>query len=206
LGNSYVTGRFDDQAVFGPGELNETILSLVSSAAIYDIFIAKYDSAGNLQWVRQAGGTADDHGAGIDVDYLGDVYVAGNFASVDAVFGLGEVNETALATAGNIAGIYDGFIATFESTALEKIDFLTNEVRLLEASGAISGGQANWLVRTLGWSRGTLERGWDVVAIVFLRIFAAQVTNFVGRGVLLPVEAQPLLDAVDIIVDQINRT
>jgi hypothetical protein len=177
-------------------------LYLADSSGLYDIFTAKYNSAGELLWVRGAGGAADDHGGGLDVDYLGDVYVTGSFASIDAVFG----NVATLVTTGGVEGIYDSFLATVESTALEKIDFLINEVRLLEASGAINSGQANWLVRTLGWSRGALERGWDIVSIIFLRIFAAQVTNYVGTGVLLPAEAQPLLNAVDIIVEQINRT
>jgi len=42
-GNSYVTGRFRDPATFGPGETNETTLT---SAGIFDIFVAKYVGSG----------------------------------------------------------------------------------------------------------------------------------------------------------------
>src|SRR5439155_1564249 len=53
-GNSYVTGFFFSTATFGPGEVNQTVLTAVGSD---DIFVAKYDSTGLLVWAKQAGGT-----------------------------------------------------------------------------------------------------------------------------------------------------
>ena len=53
-GNCYVTGVFQGTATFGNTSL--------TSAGGPDIFIAKYDSAGNFVWARQAGGSSDDRG------------------------------------------------------------------------------------------------------------------------------------------------
>src|SRR5437867_4686294 len=78
-GNSYVTGAFHDVATFG-----DTIL--VSSGG-YDIFVAKYDNAGNVLWANAAGGSGfDDYGLSIAVDPAGNCYVTGAFSG-QASFG-----------------------------------------------------------------------------------------------------------------------
>ena len=46
-GNVYVAGRFEQTATFGP-------TTLVSQGD-WDVFLAKYDPQGQLQWVRGAG-------------------------------------------------------------------------------------------------------------------------------------------------------
>ncbi|MGH8564958.1 MAG: SBBP repeat-containing protein, partial [Gammaproteobacteria bacterium] len=106
-GNSYVTGRFRDTATFGPGETNETMLT---SAGGNDVFVAKYDSLGDLVWAKRAGGTSDDDGRGIAVDGSGNSYVTGFFPDT-ATFGPGETNETMLTSAGG----NDVFVAKYDS-------------------------------------------------------------------------------------------
>src|SRR5207245_2344196 len=54
LGNSYVTGQFFGSATFGPGEVNQTILTAAASST--EAFVAKYASNGSLVWVKRAGG------------------------------------------------------------------------------------------------------------------------------------------------------
>lgn len=72
-GNIYVTGRFSGTTDFGGITL--TPLGI-------DIFVAKYNSAGILQWVKQAGGAgAFNYGYGIAVDNSGNVYVTGYIAA-----------------------------------------------------------------------------------------------------------------------------
>lgn len=77
-GNIYVTGHFSGTATFGATELN--------CAGYEDIFVAKYNASGNVEWVEQAGGTADDGcrkrdgGYGIATDESGNSYVTGSFA------------------------------------------------------------------------------------------------------------------------------
>jgi hypothetical protein len=78
-GDIYVTGFFTGTTSFGT-----TNLTSVGGA---DIFIAKYGSAGALQWVQRAGGPATDRSSGSDfgsaivVDGAGNFYVAGLFDS-----------------------------------------------------------------------------------------------------------------------------
>ncbi len=43
----------------------------------WDAFLAKYDSAGNLLWMRQLGTSEGDDSAGLAVDNNGDVYISG---------------------------------------------------------------------------------------------------------------------------------
>ena len=49
--------------------------------ANFDAFLSKFDSNGNFQWVRTWGGEGYDDGPGVAVDGLGNVYVAGMYAS-----------------------------------------------------------------------------------------------------------------------------
>lgn len=72
-GNFYVTGRFQGTTNFG---------GITLTPAGIDIFVAKYNSLGALQWVKQAGGSgAFNYGYGIAVDNEGNVYVTGYIAA-----------------------------------------------------------------------------------------------------------------------------
>ncbi len=116
-GNSYVTGRFGDVARFGAGEANQTDLTAPGLAE--DIFIAKYDTTGLLQWAKRAGGTGTDQGLGIALDGAGNSYVTGVFsgnAMAPATFGPGEANETMLITPAG--GATDLFVAKYNANGL----------------------------------------------------------------------------------------
>ncbi|MFZ9942755.1 MAG: T9SS type A sorting domain-containing protein [Bacteroidia bacterium] len=71
LGNIYVTGWFSGSALFG----GQTLVS----TGLQDVFVASYDSSGNLNWVRQAGSVANDVSAGIATAPNGDTYITGWF-------------------------------------------------------------------------------------------------------------------------------
>ena len=96
-----VTGEFgypDGTSVtFGQGEQNETVLY---SAGIQDIFIARYNPDGSLEWAKKAGGDSSDMGNGITSLSDNSTVVTGSFASFiggdAATFGQGEPNETVL--------------------------------------------------------------------------------------------------------------
>jgi len=95
--NCVVTGRFDGTATFGD-------TSLISNG-YNDIFVAKYDSEGNLLWVEQAGGTGFDRGIRIKTDDLGNIVVTGRFETT-AFF-----SDTSL----NSFGSEDIFIAKYDA-------------------------------------------------------------------------------------------
>lgn len=77
-GNILIAGTFDGNATFGSTSLN--------SMGGKDIFLAKYNQLGNLQWIQQIGGSLDDEVTGIGLDSLGNIYISGSFR-VMAVFG-----------------------------------------------------------------------------------------------------------------------
>jgi len=74
--NVYITGFFSAAAnitqVGGPS-------NLLISAGSQDIYIAKYNASGTLQYANRAGGNFQEVPANIDVDSTGAVYVTGNF-------------------------------------------------------------------------------------------------------------------------------
>jgi len=96
-GNSYVTGYFWGNAIFGATTL--------TSNGYNDIFVAKLDSNGNWLWAKQAGGTWDDYCYDIAVDTNGNSYVTGDFWDY-TTFG-----STALTSSGG----YDIFVAKLDS-------------------------------------------------------------------------------------------
>lgn len=76
--NVIVTGYFLNTVDFdpGPGTLSHT------SAGDRDIFISKFNAAGDLQWSNAYGNWGLDHGAGVTADASGCVYVMGTFQDV----------------------------------------------------------------------------------------------------------------------------
>ena len=94
-GNIHVTGSFSGSATFGGVTLN--------SGGGRDVFVAKYDRAGNLLWVRRAGGVSADEGHRVTADLAGNSYVVGTFAGT-ATFGGATLTSS---------GASDGFIAKY---------------------------------------------------------------------------------------------
>src|SRR5262249_17885967 len=70
-GSSYLTGWFSGTATFGG--------TTVNGVATSDIYVAKYDSSGNVLWVSHVGGGTYNEGDGIGVDKSGNSYVIGGF-------------------------------------------------------------------------------------------------------------------------------
>ena len=69
--NLYVTGGYTDTKTFGT--------STVTSNGLTDIFVVKYDSSGNFQWVQTAGSSLKDRGNAIAYCNDGNIYVTGEF-------------------------------------------------------------------------------------------------------------------------------
>jgi hypothetical protein len=66
----YVAGEFAASADFGSTTL--------SSLGANDGFVAKLDSAGNVQWAKRWGTSGNDYAQGLDVDGAGNVYALGH--------------------------------------------------------------------------------------------------------------------------------
>ncbi len=109
--SSVVVGGFSDSAAFGQGEANETVLS---TAGMFDVFIARYFPDGTLRWAKSAGGTNNDWANGIAALSDGSTVVTGTFGfpgGGTATFGQGEANQTELSSAGG----YDIFVARYNA-------------------------------------------------------------------------------------------
>ncbi len=98
-GGWVVTGFFNGTATYGAGEANQTTLTS-SGAGDWDIFLARYNAAGLLQWAKRAGGTGSDcpgHLPAITPD--GGILLTGGFQGT-AVFGEGDAHATTLTSVG----------------------------------------------------------------------------------------------------------
>lgn len=99
-GNQYVTGLFEGTAIFGT--------TTKTAVGEFDIFIAKYNSAGVFQWVQSAGGTGEDYGDEIAVDSIGNVYITGSYSYTSTFGSISKISS----------GGYDVFIAKYNSNGV----------------------------------------------------------------------------------------
>lgn len=95
--NIYITGTSQGANLFGKN---------VTSGTTDDIFVAKLNSSGVVQWVYTAGGTGRDRGRKIALDSAGNIYVTGYYwSTVD--FGGGNVTSN---------GNWDAFLLKLNSS------------------------------------------------------------------------------------------
>jgi Secretion system C-terminal sorting domain len=84
-GNIYASGSFGcPSVIFGSFTLTNSDATLGTT----DVFIAKYDSLGNVLWAKSAGGTGlNEEGMSVSSDGLGNAYMTGYFTSPIINFG-----------------------------------------------------------------------------------------------------------------------
>lgn len=99
-GALYVTGSFIGTATFN-GQSR-------TSAGGADIFVARYDAAGNLAWVEHCGGSGDEYSAGVAAGIGGTVFVGGEFS------GTAQFGPLALTS----RGLDDGFIVQLQDNTV----------------------------------------------------------------------------------------
>lgn len=108
-GSSYIIGGFNSSnCPFGGIVLTNTLRTAYPT---WDVFVVKYDSAGNVVWAVKLGGTNDDRGGGIAVDAQHNCYVTGYFDSTN--FYIGALTLTNHAPSGNSSL----FVAKFDAAA-----------------------------------------------------------------------------------------
>ena len=112
-GNSYVTGCFNETAIFGS-------YSLVNSGGVINIFVAKMDSNGIWLWATQAGGSSYGCGFGIAIDDNGNCYVTGYFAGI-TTFGSYSLTSS---------GSNDIFAAKLGNNTSVENEIISTEIRL----------------------------------------------------------------------------
>jgi len=75
-GNVYVAGQYGGYSQF------DTIFCYGNGT--YEAFLAKYNSVGDIQWVKHAGGPNEDYATGVCIDTAGFIYITGYF--LDSIF------------------------------------------------------------------------------------------------------------------------
>ncbi|MBI2968101.1 MAG: T9SS type A sorting domain-containing protein [Bacteroidetes bacterium] len=79
-GDIFLSGYFNGTADFDPGPGSLTL----SYSGLSDIFLARYDTDGNLQWAKSMGSAGSERGNLVSLDSAGYIYLTGNFQnSVD---------------------------------------------------------------------------------------------------------------------------
>lgn len=119
--NLLLSGSFASQSII----IGSTILTNTSSSFTADIFIANYDTSGNLRWAKSAGGADVDACLSSCVDISGNCYLTGFFRSPTLKFG----NTTLI----NTAGYPDYFIYISKlgsTTGIDELQHVFNSVKL----------------------------------------------------------------------------
>ncbi len=81
-GNVIVGGQFASASIsFGSSTLNN------ANSGTFDVFIVKYDAAGNVLWAKGAGDIENDYALSVSADRFDNVYAAGYFRSDNISFG-----------------------------------------------------------------------------------------------------------------------
>ncbi len=106
MDGTVITGVFQNTATFDAGQPGEVMLT---SAGMDDLFIAKYNPSGQLDWAKRAGGSGNDEGLAMATAGSNHPVITGTFRNT-ATFGPSEPNETMLTS----NGMGDMFVATYD--------------------------------------------------------------------------------------------
>lgn len=137
-GNIIIAGSFNGTATFG------TIQH--TSIGSGDIFIAKYDSKGNLLWSKRAGGLGYDTVLGICVDSDGDIYITGQTAG-ESTFEDHTIEPNAgyycyltkYTSAGNVTYVRYGAGPSEDEGSATGFDIAVDDAQNVYVVGSISG-------------------------------------------------------------------
>ena len=136
--NIYITGTSQGANVFGKN---------ATSGTTDDIFVAKLNSSGVVQWVYAAGGTGRDRGRKIALDSSGNIYVTGYYwSTVD--FGGGNVTSN---------GNWDAFLLKLNSSGT--FQWVKSYGSTLNDLGRDVAIDSNDNIYMLGNYRGTVDFG-----------------------------------------------
>ena len=117
--NVYVTGSFEDTANFAG--------TSISSLGYQDIFLVKYNSSGEQQWLQKAGGEWGARTSAITIDNDDKLFLTGIFGG-DAFFG----NDTIVSY-----GSFDVFLANYD---------LDGELQWIETYGSLENDHSSDLI------------------------------------------------------------
>jgi hypothetical protein len=164
------------QAIFGPGEANQTTLT----GTYFDLFIARYDSAGRLSWARLApGAQVGDHSviplAGGDIAVVGTFGSSGTTPQPTAVFGPGEPGQIALTRLPG-ADLEDTFIATYKADGSIKSAHIVAQASWTFLAGAAAAANGD-IVVTGGFGGDETFGPQDAAPVAYVKTGPAFINN-----------------------------
>jgi hypothetical protein len=137
------TGYFQTTVDFDP---NAGVSNLTSSGG-FDTYFGKYDTSGNLIWMKKIGGPGVDIGApgGITIDNLNNIYIAGN-AGVNCNYDPNAGTVTHI-----MNGTTDWFVAKYDNNGNHILSFTVGGTGQDQAHRLTTDNQQN--IYVTGWFR-----------------------------------------------------
>ena len=102
IGNVYIVGTTTSASLIATAGAFQTFCS-----GACDIFLAKFNSPGNLEWATYYGGTDYDYSSGITINATGNAFITGWTGSASGIASSGAFKTI------NSGGYYDAFLAKF---------------------------------------------------------------------------------------------
>ena len=112
-GNVVVTGQYIGTTLT-LYNTDGTSGATLSNAGDFDVFVAKYNSAGAVLWATRIGSTIRDIGFGIATDTSGNVLVTGSYSAAVTLYNTGGTSGATLSNAGG----EDVFVAKYTSAGV----------------------------------------------------------------------------------------
>lgn len=137
------TGYFQSTVDFDPN----VGITNISSSGGFDTYFGKYDTSGNLIWMKKIGGAGADIGApgGITIDNQNNIYIAGNAgANCDYDPNAGTVTHT-------MNGTTDWFVAKYDNSGNHILSFTVGGTGQDQAHRLTTDHQQN--IYVTGWFR-----------------------------------------------------
>jgi hypothetical protein len=156
FGNIYVTGFFNGTVVFGTQTL--------TSIGLYNTFLVKYDSNGNVLWVKGGYNSNRTQAMSVACDRSANVYITGYFDTPNAVF-----DSYTLTNTGTIGE--DVFLVKYDQTG--NLLWAKNEGGIGNANNGTHGSEFPWATFI------------DTIGNVFITGYSTSMTLTVGSNTLI---------------------
>ena len=142
-GNAYVTGSFlSPTLTFG----SYVLTNVNNTNTTFDIFIVKYDGAGNELWAKSAGGNNSDYGNSITTVVGSNAYVTGYFESPSIAVG------TYTLTNGGFSGSKDTYVVKYDGSG--NVLWAKSAGTIWDDWGSSISSDASGNIYTTGWFAG----------------------------------------------------
>lgn len=183
-GNIYVTGRFLGNAVdFDGSTAFYNVASVPGSAN--DIFLAKYDSSGNFNWINRMGSSTSDEAFVMALDDSSKIYLGGYFTGT-ADFDPTSGTQNLVSSSSN-----DGFIARYTQCDLPaapaSISGLDTVCLSLNAAvytaAAVSGATSYTWTLPAGWSGSSTTNSIAVTSNTTSGTISVKANNSCGASI-----------------------